>query len=82
MGSLLIKNAQIISMNEQNDIFTGDIFIKDDLLQRLDQICRTLLKRSLMLPAGPLFRDLFKHIFTYARRSSAAEEMILNYWIG
>ncbi|MGM0922305.1 MAG: 5'-deoxyadenosine deaminase [Bacillota bacterium] len=32
MGSLLIKNAQIISMNEQNDIFTGDIFIKDDLI--------------------------------------------------
>ncbi|MDR0140063.1 5'-deoxyadenosine deaminase [Metabacillus idriensis] len=32
MDSLLIKNAQIITMNEQNDIFTGDLFIKDGLI--------------------------------------------------
>ncbi|MCM3597839.1 5'-deoxyadenosine deaminase [Metabacillus idriensis] len=35
MDSLLIKNAQIITMNEQNDIFTGDIFIKDDLIEAI-----------------------------------------------
>lgn len=35
MGSLLIKNAQIVTMNAREDLVTGDIRIEDDLIQAI-----------------------------------------------
>lgn len=35
MGSLLIKNAQIITMNAQEEIINGDLFIQDDRIQAI-----------------------------------------------
>ncbi len=35
MGSLLIKNAQIVTMNAREDIVTGDVRIQDDLIHAI-----------------------------------------------
>lgn len=35
MGTLLIKNAEIITMNRANEIIIGDIFIKNDTIHSI-----------------------------------------------
>lgn len=32
MGSILIKDAEIITMNKQEEIIVGDVRIKDDII--------------------------------------------------
>jgi len=32
MGNILIKNAEIITMNKQEDMLVGDVRIKDDII--------------------------------------------------
>ncbi|WP_084034839.1 amidohydrolase family protein [Anaerobacillus alkalilacustris] len=35
MANLLIKNIEIVTMNEKNEIFVGDIIVEDDLINQI-----------------------------------------------
>ncbi|OIJ20798.1 N-ethylammeline chlorohydrolase [Anaerobacillus alkalidiazotrophicus] len=37
MANLLIKNIEIVTMNEKNDIFVGDIYVEDDLINQIGE---------------------------------------------
>lgn len=37
MGNMLIKNAQIVTMNQAEEIITGDIYIEGNIIKEIGE---------------------------------------------
>lgn len=77
MANILIKHAEIITMNKQEDIIYGDIRIKADLIVEIGTGLEVKGRSLSSTPrTGRLSPASSRHIFISPRRCFAAKGMI------